>query len=62
MSITCIDTYILINVVAKAMLFQDNPMMASYILSNNGIFVNIVFQKPEKQLFGKCYSNLVTLF
>ena len=50
MSITCIDTYILINVVAKAMLFQDNPMMASYILSNNGIFVNIVFQNPEKQL------------
>ena len=37
------------------MLFQDNHMMASYVLSNKGIFVNIVFQKPEKQLFGKCY-------
>ena len=33
-------------------------IMVHEIPPNKGIFVNIVLQNPEKQLFGKCYLNL----
>ena len=52
MSITYID--ILISSSQSQAMFQDRDGKP-YI---KGIFVKIVFQKPEKQLFGKCYLNL----